>query len=102
MNAETLNAILVFLGAVVVAVLFILDRQGKRLSQSIPPELLPVLLGLLALAETLAKTTPTTSDDELIAKIKAALNNPPNDDGAAMNTPEDLAVRLGDTPPAQG
>ena len=30
-------------------------------------------MGLLALAETLAKTTPTTADDELIARIKAAL-----------------------------
>jgi hypothetical protein len=76
MNPETLNAILVFLGAVVVAVLFILDRQGKRLSQSIPPELLPVLLGLLALADTLAKNTPTTADDELVARIKAALEPP--------------------------
>jgi NADH:ubiquinone oxidoreductase subunit 6 (subunit J) len=73
MSAETLNAILIFLGAVFVAVLFVLDRQGKRLSETIPPELLPVLMGLLALAETLAKTTPTTSDDELIARVKTAL-----------------------------
>jgi hypothetical protein len=94
MSAETLNAILIFLGAVFVAVLFVLDRQGRRLSETIPPELLPVLMGLLALAESLAKNTPTTADDELIAKIKAALDNPPNDDGAAMNTPEALAVRL--------
>jgi hypothetical protein len=54
-------------------VLFVLDRQGRRLSETIPPELLPVLMGLLALAETLAKTTPTTADDELIARVKAAL-----------------------------
>jgi hypothetical protein len=76
MTPETLNTVLLFLGAVVVAVLFILDRQGKRLSQSIPPELLPVLMGLLALAESLAKETPTTADDELIARVRAALEPP--------------------------
>ena len=73
MNPETLNAILVFLGAVVVAVLFILDRAGKRLNESIPADVLPLFMGLLALAETLAKTTPTTEDDQLIARIRAAL-----------------------------
>jgi hypothetical protein len=102
MTPETLNSLLVFLAAVVVAILYIVDRSGKRLADSIPAELIPVIMGLLALAETLARETPSTADDELIAKIRAALDNPPNDDGAAMNTPEDLAVRLGDTPPALG
>lgn len=73
MTTELFTGILVFLGAVLAAVLFVLDRQGKRLSQAIPPELLPVLMGLLALAESLAKNTPTPSDDELVARIKAAL-----------------------------
>jgi hypothetical protein len=73
MNPETLNAILVFLGAVVVAVLFVLDRSGKRLNESIPADVLPLFMGLLALAETLAKNTPTLEDDQLIARIKAAL-----------------------------
>jgi hypothetical protein len=73
MNPETLNAILVFLGAVLVAVLFVLDRSGKRLNESIPADVLPLFMGLLALAETLAKTTPTTEDDQLIARIRAAL-----------------------------
>jgi di/tricarboxylate transporter len=76
MNPETLNAVLVFLGAVVVAVLFVFDRMGKRLNSSIPPDVLPLFMGLLALAETLAKSTPTTADDELIARIKAALEPP--------------------------
>lgn len=73
MNTETLNAVLLFLGAVVAAVLFVLDRSGKRLNESIPADVLPLFMGLLALAETLAKTTPTTADDELIARIKAEL-----------------------------
>jgi hypothetical protein len=78
MTPEQFTGLLVFLGAVVAAVLYVMDRSGKRLSQSIPPELLPVLMGLLALAESLAKNTPTTADDELIARVKAALE-PPDD-----------------------
>jgi hypothetical protein len=76
MTPEQFTGLLVFLGAVVAAVLYVMDRSGKRLSQSIPPELLPVLIGLLALAESLAKNTPTPDDDALIAKIKAALEPP--------------------------
>ena len=73
MTQEVFAGLLVFLGAVVAAVLFVADRQGRRLADSIPPELMPVLLGLLALAKELAQTTETTSDDELIARIEAAL-----------------------------
>jgi hypothetical protein len=76
MTPETLNTVLLFLGAVVVAVLFLFDRMGKRLNESIPADLMPLFLGLLALAETLAKETPTTADDELIARVKAALEPP--------------------------
>jgi hypothetical protein len=76
MNPETLNALLLFLGAVVAAVLFVLDRSGKRLNESIPADVLPLFMGLLALAETLAKETPTTADDELIARVRAALEPP--------------------------
>ena len=73
MSQETFAALLVFLGAVVAAVLYVVDRSGKRLAESIPPELMPVLLGLLALAKELAQTTPTKADDELIGRIEAAL-----------------------------
>jgi hypothetical protein len=76
MTPETLNTVLLFLGAVVVAVLFLFDRMGKRLNESIPADLMPLFLGLLALAETLAKETPTTADDELIARVRAALEPP--------------------------
>jgi hypothetical protein len=76
MTPETLNTVLLFLGAVVVAVLFLFDRMGKRLNESIPADLMPLFLGLLALAESLAKNTPTTADDELIARVRAALEPP--------------------------
>jgi hypothetical protein len=76
MTPETLNTVLLFLGAVVVAVLFLFDRMGKRLNESIPADLMPLFLGLLALAESLAKETPTAADDELIARVRAALEPP--------------------------
>jgi hypothetical protein len=98
MDTELFAGILIFLGAVLAAVLFVLDRAGKRLSEAIPPELLPVLMGLLALAETLAATTPTKDDDELIAKIKAALQ--PTPEPSPFATPGELAARL--DPLAQG
>ena len=94
MNPETLNAVLVFLGAVVVAVLFVFDRAGKRLNESIPADVLPLFMGLLALAETLAKSTPTTEDDKLIERIRAAL------EPIAPQTAEELAARL--DPKAEG
>lgn len=74
MDTQTFTGLLLFLGAIVAAVLYVLDRSGKRLNESIPPDVLPLFMGLLALAETLAKNTPTTADDELIARIKAALD----------------------------
>ena len=74
MTQEVFAGLLVFLGAVVAAVLYVMDRQGKRLNESIPAELMPLFLGLLALAETLAQSTETKADDELIARIRAALD----------------------------
>ena len=87
MTQETFAALLVFLGAVVAAVLYVVDRSGKRLAESIPPELMPVLLGLLALAETLARETPTPEDDALIARIRDALNG-----GAPLPPAEPVTV----------
>jgi len=102
MSQETFAALLVFLGAVVAAVLYVVDRSGKRLASSIPPELMPVLLGLLALAETLAAETPTTADDDLIKQIRDALKTPtpPAPEPSPFATPEELAARL--DPQAQG
>ena len=95
MPADVFAALLVFLGAVVAAVLYVVDRSGKRLASSIPPELMPVLLGLLALAKELAQTTPTKADDELIGRIEAALRG-----GAPLPPAEPPAPAL--DPEAQG
>lgn len=102
MSQDTLNTVLIFLGGLLVAVLYVLDRSGKRLSTSIPSELLPVIMGLLALAETLAKETPTTADDDLIKQIKEALQQTAASlpEPSPFTTPEELAARL--DPQAQG
>lgn len=94
MNPE----LLIFLGGVVVAVLFVLDRMGKRLSESIPPDMLVLFELLLDVAGSLAERTPTKDDDELIAKIRAALGK--DDEPTAPQTAEELAARL--DPNAQG
>ena len=97
MSQETFAALLVFLGAVVAAVLYVVDRSGRRLADSIPPELMPVLLGLLALAKELAATTPTKGDDELIARIEAALKG-----GAPLPPAEPITGLPPIDPNAQG
>lgn len=94
MDAE----LLIFLGAVVAAVLFVVDRMGKRLSESIPPDMIVLFELLLDVAGSLAERTPTKDDDELIAKIRAALGK--DDEPTAPQTPEELAARL--DPSAQG
>lgn len=77
MTGETFAALLVFLGAIVSAVLFVVDRLNKRLADSIPPDVLTLMLGLLDLADRLADTTATPDDDALIARLREALGGAP-------------------------
>ena len=101
MTTETFTGLLLFVGGIVAAVLFVLDRQGKRLADSIPPELLPVLLPVLTGLLELAKTTPTTLDDDLIKQLIAALTKPPvTPEPSPFATRDELAARL--DPQAQG
>ena len=92
MSTEQFTGLLLFLGGIVAAVLYVVDRSGKRLADSIPPDVLTLMLGLLDLADRLADTTPSPDDDALIARIREALGKPA--DGAAPQTPEELAARL--------
>ena len=67
------------------------------LSAALLPVLLPVLTGLLELA----KTTPTTLDDDLIKQLIAALTKPPvTPEPSPFATRDELAARL--DPQAQG
>lgn len=76
MTETTFVALLTFVGAVLAAVLFVVDRSGRRLAESIPPDVLTLMLGLLDLADRLADTTPTPDDDALIARLREALQLP--------------------------
>lgn len=76
MNNETFVYILLFIGAIVAAVLYVLDRTNRRLADALPPQLLPVFtVALNALAE-LAKQTETPLDDEIIQRLIDALKTP--------------------------
>jgi hypothetical protein len=72
MNEATFVAILTFLGAVLAAVMFVMDRSNRRVADSLPPDTMHLMFALLSLAETLAKVTPTTADDELVADLRKA------------------------------
>ena len=76
MTSDVFIAILLFLGAVIAAVLFVLDRTNRRLADSLPPQLLPLLRVALDALATLAEQTETELDDELIQRLKDALNPP--------------------------
>lgn len=76
MNEQTFAMILMFLGAVVAALTFVYERMNKRAADSLPPSVLPIVVGALELAATLAKATPTPMDDELVAKLRALLDKP--------------------------
>lgn len=76
MSNETFVAILTFLGAVTAALMFILDRTNRRVADSLPPDTLNLMYGLLSLAETLAKSTPTPADDDLVRQLREAFGQP--------------------------
>jgi uncharacterized membrane protein len=73
---EVFITLLLFIGAVLAGVLFVLDRTNRRLADSLPPQLLPLLKVALDALATLADQTPTELDDELIQRLKDALNPP--------------------------
>ena len=76
MTNETFVAILLFIGAIVAGVLWLLDSTNRRLGDSLPPQLLPLLAVALDALATLAKQTETPLDDELIQRLKDALSSP--------------------------
>lgn len=78
MTNELFAGLLLFLGGVLAAVLYVLDRSGKRLADSIPAEVMPLLFGLLDLADRLADTTPTLDDDALVERLREALYPAPD------------------------
>ena len=72
MTTDVFVTVLLFLGAVVSALMFILDRTNRRVADSLPKDTLVLMQGLLSLAETLAKATPTTADDDVVRQLREA------------------------------
>lgn len=81
MSQETLNAVLIFVGAVIVALIWILDRSNKRAADSLPPETVTILRAAVGALEALASKTPNTLDDQVIALLHDLLGpEPPAED----------------------
>jgi len=76
-------AFLLIIGGLVTAVVYVATTSGKRLADSIPPELLPVITLSLEIAVTLAKQTPTLEDDKLVERLRELLRETPPADPAA-------------------
>lgn len=70
MEQETLTAVLIFVGAVIVALIWVLDRTNKRVADSVPPDVLAILRVAVDALETLANRTPTPLDNEVVALLR--------------------------------
>ena len=78
MNQDTLNIVLVVIGAVLVGLVWALDRSNKRLSDSVPPNIMGILQVAVSALQTIAEKSPTTLDDEVVGLLKLLLlSNPP-------------------------
>lgn len=73
--------IILFLGAVVAAVLFVAFRLAINLRDALPPQITPFLPILLNVLVELAKKTQTGLDDELVQKLKDLFGETPANDG---------------------
>lgn len=58
------EAILMFIGAVIAGLIWFANQSNQRVERSVPVEL------ALILGDALVKLTPTTTDDELLARLK--------------------------------
>lgn len=70
MEQETLTAVLIFVGSVIVALIWVLDRTNKRVADSVPPNVLAILGVAVDALETLANRTPTPLDNEVVALLR--------------------------------
>jgi hypothetical protein len=70
-------AIVLLIGGLVTSLVYVATANGKRLADSIPPTLLPVITLSLEIAVTLAKQTPTLEDDKLIERLRELMSQTP-------------------------
>lgn len=59
------EAILMFIGAVIAGIIWFANQANKRVERSVPVDL------ALVIADALVKMTPTTTDDELLERLKS-------------------------------
>jgi hypothetical protein len=76
MNKGTFASILVFLGGVIAGLLWIMDRQGKRLADSLPAGTYGLVDGLVSAGERFAKYTETDEDDLIFSNLRERLDGP--------------------------
>lgn len=69
-------AALIVIAGLVSALVYIATQNGKRLADSIPPSMLPVIRLSLEVAVTLAKQTRTLEDDKLIEELRKQFGEP--------------------------
>lgn len=62
--AISYESVLLFIGAVIAGLIWFANASNKRVQSSVPLEL------ALILGDALVKLTPTTTDDELLARLK--------------------------------
>lgn len=70
-------AVVLLIGGLVTSLVYVATQNGKRLAESIPPTLLPVITLSLEIAVTLAKQTPTLEDDKLIERLRELMRETP-------------------------
>lgn len=73
MTSDSFNTVLLFIGAILAAVMFVLERTNRRATDSLPPAFLPLLPILINALVSLAQQTPSTLDDELIDQLRKLL-----------------------------
>ena len=77
---ENMELILTVAGAVVVVLIYVLQKQGQDLKNSYPPEVGEILKGfaqvILTNAEKQAALTPSQLDDDFLATLRQQLGLP--------------------------
>ena len=68
--AISYESVLLFIGAVIAGLFWFANQTNKRVQSSVPLEL------VMTIADALVKLTPTTTDDELLARLRQLIDKP--------------------------
>jgi len=73
MTAEQYNTVLIILGAIIAALLFVVARLSISLRDSLPPQAISILPAIMTLLQNLADRTATNADDDLVDAVGVLL-----------------------------